>query len=489
MKKIILILLLQTLSQMLFSQESFEEYKKQIQSDYSQYKSQREKELAEYRDQINKEFEEFMRKAWSPFDSEPAKPVPAEPKPVVPPKCDPAEPPRAEPIKIDPQPVLVPPPVPVAPPAPPAPAVPIPVPTTPAQPRFAFSFYGTSCTVTLGNEHRFTLNGIDENATADAWQTLSNARYNAMLIDCLELRNKLNLCDWGYYRLTEEMTKKFCAGEKNKARLIQMYILTQSGYQVRIARCDNELVLLLPLTESLPGNPYITIGGIKHYVMNSVGKSSSYYVLEAAFPKEQMMTFSSVGKPNLATNRMAKKSFTCDKMNGKIAYLAVNKNLIDFYDDFPRVDWGIYAIRSLNDDTKKELYPTLREAIEGKSEVIATGILLDFVQNAFQYKTDDAQFGCERPLFADETFYYPYCDCEDRSILFSVLVKDLLDLDVVLLHYPGHLATAVQFKHDVKGDYLHINGMKYVVCDPTYIGASVGMSMPGFKNVAAKIVR
>ena len=101
----------------------------------------------------------------------------------------------------------------------------------------------------------------------------------------------------------------------------------------------------------------------------------------------------------------------------------------------------------------------------------AVGILLDFVQTAFEYQTDEQQFGKERPLFGDEILFYPYCDCEDRSILFSVLVRELVGLDVVLLNYPEHLATTVRFDDDVKGDYIMIDGKRYVVCDPTYIGA------------------
>ena len=92
------------------------------------------------------------------------------------------------------------------------------------------------------------------------------------------------------------------------------------------------------------------------------------------------------------------------------------------------------------------MYPKLTQQIKGKSQKDAANILIDFVQTAFEYQTDDVQFGYERPLFADETFFYPYSDCEDRSILFAHLVKDLLGLDVVLLYYPGHLATAVKCK-------------------------------------------
>ena len=72
--------------------------------------------------------------------------------------------------------------------------------------------------------------------------------------------------------------------------------------------------------------------------------------------------------------------------------------------------------------------------------------------------------------------------------MFSILVRDLLGLDVVLLHYPGHLATAVDLGNSVKGDYVSVRGKRFVVCDPTYIGASIGESMPEFKNSKARII-
>ena len=138
---------------------------------------------------------------------------------------------------------------------------------------------------------------------------------------------------------------------------------------------------------------------------------------------------------------------------------------------------------------KECLYPVLRKAIEGKSQSEAANILINFVQTGFAYATDQDQFGYERPLFPDETFYYPFCDCEDRAILYSCLVRELLGLDAVLLNYPSHLATAVRFADNVSGDYLTIESEKYVICDPTYIGASIGMCMPDLKMVTPKVER
>ena len=50
-------------------------------------------------------------------------------------------------------------------------------------------------------------------------------------------------------------------------------------------------------------------------------------------------------------------------------------------------------------------------AIQGKKQSEAANILINFVQTAFDYKTDGDQFGYEKPFFVDELFYYPYSDC------------------------------------------------------------------------------
>ncbi len=134
------------------------------------------------------------------------------------------------------------------------------------------------------------------------------------------------------------------------------------------------------------------------------------------------------------------------------------------------------------------LVEQLKPILTGKTKSEALNILLRFVQTAFEYKTDQQQFGKEKCLFAEETLYYPYCDCEDRSIIFAYLVKKLLGLEVIGLDYPGHIATAVKIDN-VPGDYVTVNGKKYLICDPTYINANIGMSMPRYKNVKPEIVQ
>jgi len=114
--------------------------------------------------------------------------------------------------------------------------------------------------------------------------------------------------------------------------------------------------------------------------------------------------------------------------------------------------------------------------------------LLRFVQNAFAYKSDAHQFGGERYLFADETLFYPYSDCEDRSVLFAWLVRELVGLEVVGVMYPGHAATAVTFNRNVPGDYIMYRGKKFTLCDPTYVNATYGMILPEVRHSRARVV-
>jgi len=162
--------------------------------------------------------------------------------------------------------------------------------------------------------------------------------------------------------------------------------------------------------------------------------------------------------------------------------------VIDFYNNYPQTDYEVYFDASLSPEARYSLLNNLKPIIEGKSEVEAVNILLRFVQTAFEYENDETQFGREKPFFAEETLFYPYSDCEDRSVLFAYLVRNLLGLKVIGLDYPGHIATAVNFSTDIKGDFVEHKSEKYIICDATFINANLGQCMPRLQNVKPKFI-
>jgi hypothetical protein len=162
--------------------------------------------------------------------------------------------------------------------------------------------------------------------------------------------------------------------------------------------------------------------------------------------------------------------------------------------------WANYANTPLEKWLTDQIYPGMREKLSGLKPLEAVQQLDWWVQGktdidrknpnqgCFLYAYDESIWGYDRNFFGEESIFYPYNDCEDRSILLSHLVRDLVGLDCVLVYYPGHLAMAVNFPYDVPGDYITVGGRKFTVCDPTYIGSDVGETMPTMKGKGIKVI-
>lgn len=462
--------------------ERFEQQKGKTKQQYDETRRKAEADYAAFRKKANEEYAAALQRAWAMMGVEPAVPKPKEP-----------EPPKPQKVDIDKMPTTMPLPhgevvVELAKTAPvPLPPIPEPEPTMPTM---SVPFYGTTCSMHAdAGDLRFALPSLEEKSIAAVWKHLSDEKYDGLLHDCMAQRDAMRLSDWGYLSLLGHASEQLLGKCSNEAVLLQMYLLAQSGYRVRIARADNRLVLLVPFNRDIYNYSYVTIDGLKHYALSS-RKTGKLQVCKVSFPREQVANILVGRLPDLGEGAAKSRTLQAERFGTMKATVKVNKHLIDYLGDYPLSDaWEYYALAGLSDSVKAMLYPALRSQIEGKSKKKAVTMLLDFVQTAFDYATDKEQFGYERPLFADESIFYPKNDCEDRSIFFAILVRDLVGLDVVLVNWPGHLATAVAFADEVEGDYFTVDGRRYTVCDPTYIGASVGMTMPQFKNVDAKLVK
>ena len=464
--------------------KTFEQYKAEQQAKYQKYKSAKQKEYDAYRQKINADYAAYMKQSWTAYKSFAAKSKPKDQDPPEPTAKVDDTPPTSSQIRYK----LV---ITIVPYEAPEPVVPIDEPPMEDKPNFTFNFHGTSCKVHFDNALKYCMPNATEQSASDMWEHLSDPAYDALISDCLKLRDELQLGDWGYINLLQTLTKSIYGDGTNEAVLTQMYLLTQSGYSSRIARSNNKLYLLVPFSAVLYNYSYFTLNNDMYYILNTDMGAHSYYIFDKAFPNEKVPSLRMDNSPKLAYKAANSRTLMSRRFPNLRVTVTENINLIDFYNEYPlSVKWDYYSAASLSEETKKALYPILKREIAGKSAYDAANMLINFVQTAFDYKTDGDQFGYERPLYGDETMYYPYSDCEDRSILYSILVRELLGLDVVLLHYPGHLATAVNFPNNKShGYHFTWNDKVYTICDPTYINADAGDCMPDFRTVSPEVIQ
>ena len=417
-----------------------------------------------------------------------AKPACPNAKPACPnakPACPNAKPacPNAQPAVPTTKPVVVP----VTPPAV-KPSAPTGELFTASSDKQMVNFCGQKVYVDKSLKGVCSIGNMRENAIADAYEAMCKADYKALVDDCRKVKKELNLNDWGIFLFVREASKALCTDE-NAAVVMQQFLLNELGYKSKMARrADrNQMLLFVAADCQVYGHPYFTKDGLNYYNLTS-NESCQFYMCQEDSPKAKSKLNMQVNHAP-ALNAGMVNSVHKNRSGSVAVSVDVPKSLMEFYGSMPQCDYSVYVNAEVNPSVASKVLSTLAPLVNGKSEAEAANLLINFVQTGFQYATDQEQFGYEKPFFVEELFYYPYCDCEDRSVLYSYLVRNLLKLDVVLLDYPNHIATAVCFNENVSGDFVTVGGKKYVVCDPTYIGASIGKAMPQFKNVAAKVLK
>lgn len=456
---------------------------------YEKFSKYAKAEYEDYRAQCNAEYVKFLERAWKEYKVLPSIPRPKDE--VVPPTIMPRQDKnkkQAKEILIENvvSPIL---------------SLPQPKPISPIyendkvdEKNFSFSYMGTTCEVRLPKDLNIRMSGCESCMIATIWKQLATNAMDNTIRDFLALRLKMQLCDWAYLNLIDTFAKAFC-GHGNEAVIMAAFIYSQSGYKMRLGRDCEKLYLLYGSKHGIYEKGYIVIEGINYYPLDD--KVERMEISDFSFPQEQSMSLYIENAQKFTIRPSAIRKLASEQYHDVAIDSQVNLNLIQFYNTYPSSEvngnfmtcWKMYADTPMDESVSQMLYPDIKNKIEGLSDVQAVNQILNWVQTAFQYEYDDKVWGHDRAFFAEETLYYPYCDCEDRAILFTRLVRDLLGLKCILVYYPGHLASAVCLKQQVNGDYISLDGDVYTICDPTYIGAPVGITMPEMDNRSAKVIK
>ena len=355
----------------------------------------------------------------------------------------------------------------------------------------SFDFYSEKITLQYDKKTSFHLKSIDKNSISQFWDMMSKTQYKKLLEQITKEEKKLNLNDWAKYQFLFKLGFEIFK-DKNSANLFTWFSLVKMGFDTKVGYNDNTIYLMSTMQHNLFQISFFTLKNKKYYILTPSGKIKdvgSIYTYAGEYPNAtNALSFSMKSELKLYNNIKAKSlKFTYDKENYTIKS-QYSTDLVDFYKTFPQSDYNIYFTTQNSTPLANSILQTLAPLVEGKSEIEAVNLLLRFVQTSFKYKTDQNQFNAEKVMFPEETIFYPYSDCEDRSILFSYLVKNLLNLDIIGVKYSDHLTTAIAFSSQISGDNFKYKDIQYTITDPTYINANAGVSMPKYKNSSFKII-
>lgn len=475
-------------------------------SSFAQYRQRLLDNYNSYRSKLLDDYDKFLDGVWDDFkqfkgETRDAKPKPRK-APVATPIADenpatatpPSTPPVTLPVTPDeskPTPKPAPKPIATVPAPKPTPKpAPKPAPPAPAPKGFTVDFYGIP--VQLPSIDFQILDQIEQTSDfALQWRTLDKQHADRAVIPAIEKQAaKMGLNDYLKFTLVMSMVNQRFPDAAQASRLsLAHYLLAHMGYDARIAMTDmREGLLLLPANQMIYARPYLEIEGKRFYLFCDKATTlpdPERRISTCRLPKEADSCKSFdllVGELNLPY-----KPHRFDiSHDGMTLSGEVNANLFPMLYRYPQMDMADYAMSSPSRAVRDQLISQVRTALDGLEKRKAIDRLLSFIQSGFEYATDDEAHGFEKPYFIEEMLYYPQCDCEDRSIFYTYLLWNALGVENHLLNYPGHESAAVRLDN-AKGTSYQWQGARYVISDPTFIGAPTGMCMPAYSGTPPKI--
>ncbi len=349
-----------------------------------------------------------------------------------------------------------------------------------------FSFYGTPIALP-GISGRFpALRGVSRQFISDYYSSACRSTEFLGVVKSLKEESvRYNLNDWGLASMLFEASKAWYSNVNDQV-LFTWAGLLKNGYNAKVGYSNDRVYLLLPADIMLYTVSY-SVNNRDYYLVEPgvlVKVPDRLFIHEADYP-EGSTEFS------FRLTEMPRLKYLGEKRalkGSRPLTISLNKNLLDFFSNYPPCDLQVYFTTPLSESTCRQLDVYFDEMLKGRSDEQRLAFLLDYVQHAVPYLTDKEQFGRERYLFPEETLYYAGADCEDRSALLAALIRRYTSLDFLVLGFPAHVTLAVNLNTCNGDDFLNYKSRRFYHADPTYLGAECGMAMPEVKSKPAEII-
>ena len=440
---------------------SFEDFRKEVKGNFQKFRKKVFEDYDKYLDGIWKEYNAFKGEERNPI-----------PKPKQVPVAENAVPPQPQSPK-------------TSPPKEPEPQT---------RNSDKFLFYGLDVTMPSINVPNTFPAGKDQKDYAKLWKVFSNHKIEKHVLPALlQIAVECNLNDWFIFELIRQYVNTLFDNESSGARISLLhYLLTHVGYDVRIGMKEEGIpVLFIAFEQKVYARGYCIFNGVPYYIFydikdeKNVSENSKFYTCDIPTNIDNGKKLNLlIQKDIIMPNKPEPYHFS---YKGLTIQGTLNVNMVEMLRHYPQMPIECYAKSIIDTELRKNIIQQLKSQLQTISIGIAIDTILQFVQYAFQYATDDEQHGFEKPYFFEEILYYPQCDCEDRSVFYSYLLWEVLNVENHLIEYPGHECVAVYLENPIEGHGYRYDNKTFYISDPTYIGATTGMCMPDFINNKPKI--
>ena len=274
------------------------------------------------------------------------------------------------------------------------------------------NFYGKKLDFNVDDKLRMKNKGVKETEVADYFKEISKmSKETSDLWKQIDAYvNTMGLNEWGYFCILRSLSESMFSDIDNCV-LFNFYMLrNEGGFKVKIARGkdSNKLTLLAVIDNSKEVYSYSFFRfketentSLKYYsIYGGGGSKESIYTYNN---DEQNAGLKQIGLDFHNTLNMGqcdvKRELNIAKINDKLE-LPYNSAHIAYLNDVPMTVFPIYFASPLSIEAQRAFNEKLDAIKQEYTSVQFIDIILNFVQTAFDYKTDDQQFGYEK-------YFYP----------------------------------------------------------------------------------
>ena len=291
------------------------------------------------------------------------------------------------------------------------------------------------------------------------------------------IREELHLSDWHYYQLIRKVSQQLIPKERDYwgYTYCKWFFLARSGFSPVLCTVDDKLLLYVKSNSTIYNIP-IKMMDEKQYVCMNYHDYNYDIPIEKITPQPISLSLLQHGEdfnymistmPDFPEEKYVNKTIEFTYKGEKAKHeIKICPEVKDYFINYPVTDFRFQFNIPLSKVTYSSLIPSLQLKLKEKTKEEGVAYIMFLVRNAFDYVSDSSIYGREKRFSPEETLASDWSDCEDHSGLFFSLVREVYNLPMIVISYPGHINVAVKLEKP-KGNTIKHNGSIYTICEPT----------------------